>query len=112
MATGKQIQAEKPNLGNDRPAVHMFTSSDIFLFFPEIIPAAILAVWSPFWAIQLLLESHFLAALTLLCGVGASGYAFYSGVRSKQKYLAYIGVLGMLLSAGLALQLSQHVVAT
>ena len=99
MATGKQIQAEKATQEKYIHRVPLFSGSDILLFFPEIIPAAFIAVCSPIWIIELLIERHFLSALVLSFGVGLSGIAFYSGVRSKGKFLAYLGVSGMLLTA-------------
>jgi len=67
-------------------------SSNIWLFFPEGLIAGFLALATPFWAIKLLINGHFLAACALAASIAACGYGFVWAIVNKQKYLAYLSM--------------------
>lgn len=76
--------------------------SNLLLFFPEIIPAVVVAIVSPSWLVSLLLDGHFIAALVLLSGVTIAIMTFVIGLRAKSKYIAYTGVLVVLVASYVA----------
>ena len=76
--------------------------ADPMLFFPEIIPAAFVALVSPIWFVLLLLRGQFSSALLLAVGVGACTAGFIASARDKQKWLAYVCMMGVLVTAFLA----------
>jgi hypothetical protein len=67
-------------------------SSNLWLFFPEGLIAGFLALATPFWAIKLLINGHFLAACALVASIAACGYGFGWAIVNKQKYLVYLSM--------------------
>jgi hypothetical protein len=68
------------------------------IFFPEMVPAAFIALISPIWEIQLLGRGQLEAALILLGGVVACSYSFYWACQNKYRWIAYAAILGTLLT--------------
>lgn len=56
---------------------------------PEAIPAMIVAMCGPFWAIKWITEGNALAAVLLLGTEIACGFGFFEGWRAGHKWLAY-----------------------
>ncbi len=69
------------------------------LFFPEMLPAAYVVLISPIWEIQLLGRGRMAAALVLPVGVVVGSYCFYWACREKSRWIAYIAIVGLLLTA-------------
>ena len=88
-----------PAAKNKMPQSQSGISSNIWLFFPEGLIAGLLALATPFWAIKLLANGHFLAAFTLLAGIAACGYSFIWSIRHQRKYLAYLVIICFLVLA-------------
>ena len=74
-------------------------STNIWLFFPEGLIAGFLALYSPFWAVKLILNGHFVAALCLTAIVSACGYGVVLAVHNKLRYMAYLAIVCFLLGA-------------
>lgn len=70
-----------------------------WLFFPEVIPAAIVAISAPLWAAKLFANDHPLAAIALLSGDLFAGYGFVKALLHERKGLAYLVMLAFLLLA-------------
>ena len=100
VASGKEIvvQPPKPEVPH-RPPSASLSWNDAVLFFPEVIPAALVAAASPVWLVSLLAARQFLAALVLLVGVAAGVGAFITGVQGRNKWLAYAGVVMVIVAA-------------
>lgn len=100
LATGKEIAVAnpKPEPPQRRTAASI-SGSDVALFFPEILPAAVVAAASPFWLASLLAAGQYLAAAVLLGGVAAGVSAFVTGMQMRSRWLAYVGVVGVLVAA-------------
>jgi hypothetical protein len=69
------------------------------LFFPEILPAASIALISPIWEIQLIGRGRIIAPVILPIGVLVCSYFFYWGCRDKLRWIAYAAIVGILLTA-------------
>lgn len=72
------------------------------LFFPEIIPAAIVLIGAPVWAISLAFQGHPLSALLLVAGVAVNAFGFFWLSRRGEKWLAYFAMLAVLFVAYIA----------
>ena len=71
----------------------------IWMFFPEAIPAFIVALCAPFWAIKMLGNGDVLPAICLIAGEVACGYGFVHGWRFSGKWIAYGSMLAFLVLA-------------
>jgi hypothetical protein len=69
------------------------------MFFPEIIPAAILVLYAPCWALSLFANGDAPAALALLIGEVACVYGFVLGCRLPSKSIAYCSMMAFILLA-------------
>jgi hypothetical protein len=71
----------------------------VLIFFPEIIPAVVVAVGAPFWAFQYLSNGHFLNGLILLVTDVACVFFFFRSIRRGEKWMAYMFMVLLLLVA-------------
>jgi hypothetical protein len=78
------------------------------LFFPEIIPAVVVAAISPIWLLFLLAAGKFGAALALAGGMGACICGFVFAARDGQKWIAYVCMVGVLGTAFLVADTAGH----
>lgn len=89
------------------PETQIFSTRPMILqhawtFFPEIIVAGFVALASPAWAISLLLNAHFLAALALMSLVGVGVWIFWMASRDKSVFRSWLGMVLVLVGAYLA----------
>lgn len=76
-------------------------SNAIWLFFPEVIPAAILLICAPIWAMKLISRGNFLAGAALLAGEVFAVWGFIRSLHRREKISAYLCMIGFLALAGL-----------
>lgn len=68
------------------------------IFFPEMLPAALIVLISPIWEIQLIVRGQSGAALILPGGVVACSYSFYWACQNRSRWIAYAAIIGTLLT--------------
>jgi len=95
-------QEPREPVGREDNAQQSVVLQDPWLFFPEVIPAALVALVSPVWCVALLLRGQVGTALLLITTVVACTGGFVLSVRERQKALAYACMLGVLFGAYLA----------
>lgn len=74
-------------------------TSNIWFFFPEGFIAGLLALYSPYWAIDLIIKGHYLAAIALAAVVLICGYGFIWSMRHNFKFVAYLVIICFCLGA-------------
>jgi hypothetical protein len=90
--------------GSDIPSIHTPAQSHkdddqpsfFVLFFPEIIPAAIAVICSPFWGISLMVSGHPIQGVALLLIGGLGAYGFFKFILEKQRWLAWGAVAAII----------------
>ncbi|HKW83132.1 MAG TPA: Ran-binding zinc finger domain-containing protein [Burkholderiaceae bacterium] len=91
-------QEPKGSAARESPSV---VARNAFLFFPEVIVAAVVVLGTPVWFVHLLLEGAVFPALALAGGVSSSTVLFVLGYRRNATYSAYLGMAGVLFTAWL-----------
>jgi hypothetical protein len=74
-------------------------AANVWLFFPEVIPAAIVVFGSPLWVLDLLANGQVVAAAVFTLGIAACVYGFLCAARSESQFGAYAAMVGALLVA-------------
>jgi hypothetical protein len=69
------------------------------MFFPEVIPAIILAIYAPFWALKMFASGAALAPLSILAFEAACIYGFVQGWKHGSQWFAWVCMFTFLLMA-------------
>lgn len=85
------------DVSEPEPKAESELGQTLWMFFPEAIPAFILALYAPFWAIRMFANGEVLPAVCLIAGELASGYGFIQGWRFSKKWISYGSMLAFLL---------------
>lgn len=69
------------------------------LFFPEVIPAALVLIASPIWLLSLLVAGNILAAVVLATGIATAIAIGYFARRAQSRGLIYTAMIVVLFAA-------------
>ncbi len=89
--------ADIPDAGPDTKMDDLWRA--IWIFFPEAIPAVMVAFYAPMWAMELFGKGDALPGLALVIGEVACVYGFVQGCKRSSKPIAYISMMVLLLIA-------------
>ncbi|HEY8026660.1 MAG TPA: zinc finger Ran-binding domain-containing protein [Burkholderiaceae bacterium] len=94
------IQAAK-KAGDDLPSSQegKHDGSGWLIFFPEAIPALLIAAITPFRAIDFLIGGHALRGIFLIVVEVAGLFGFLRAVQAREKWLAYAVMIGLMIGA-------------
>lgn len=99
ISSGAEIHLENEEQTKLKQERNANISSNLLLFYPEGFIAGFLALFSPLWAIKLIMDGHLFGAFCLSVVVFVCGYGFFWGMRNNLKFIAYLAMVLFLLAA-------------